>query len=81
MWKIDGEAGGDEDDNSEHDELDNKNDDSDNHICSSENIARMETQLLQRNHRCYLSLFSLFHGRSVVRSFGLFFFNFVVSSI
>lgn len=35
--KIDGEAGGDEDDDSKNDEPDDQNDDSDNLICSSEN--------------------------------------------
>lgn len=46
MWKIDGEAIGDDDDDdddSEYDELDDENDDSDNRIYFSENIAMMET--------------------------------------
>lgn len=46
VWKIDGEASGDEDDDSEYDELEDENDDNDNRIYFSENIAMMETQLL-----------------------------------
>ncbi len=61
VWKFDGEASGDEDDDSEYDELHDENDDSDNRIYFSENIAMMETQLLQGTHQCYLSLF-LFLG-------------------
>lgn len=59
LWKIDGEAGGDEDDDSEHNKLDDESDDSDNRICSSKNFAMMETK---RTRKYYLSL---------VRPFGL----------
>lgn len=57
VWKLDGEAGGDEDDDNERDEHDAENDD------SSENIAMMEIQLLQGTYRYYLSL-PLSFGRS-----------------
>lgn len=48
LWKLDGEAGGDEDDN-ERDEHYDESDD------SSENIA-MKYNSCRGTHRCYLSL-------------------------
>lgn len=67
VWKLDGEAGGDEDDDNERDEHDDENDD------SSENIAMMEIQLLQGTYRYYLSpslfpsFFLLRHRKSLKR--------------
>lgn len=68
VWKLDGEAGGDEVDDNECDEVDDENDDSNNGITSSdsENVAMMETRLLQGTHRYYLSL-SLFRSFFLLR--------------
>lgn len=58
VWRIDGEATENQDDDSGYEELDDEISDIDNRIGFSENIAinMMETKFLQGAHRCSIVL-------------------------